>query len=63
MIRVPSITLTRPWPMPHVRRPAKVQADTMAQAEHELKRKRLDAEIERERTVAMSSYLDGRPIL
>jgi hypothetical protein len=63
MIRVPSITLRRPWPVLHVRRRARTRADTMAQAEQEVKRKRIDAEIERERTVAMSSYLDGRPIL
>jgi hypothetical protein len=63
MIRVPSITLRRPWPVLQVRRQARVRADTMAQADLELKRTRIYAEIERERTVAMSSYLDGRPIL
>jgi len=61
MIRVPSITIHRPWPALRLRVRAKSNADVLNRAEQEFKRKRLEAGVERERNVSFSASIDGRP--
>ena len=63
MIRVPSITIHKPWPALRLRVRAKSNADVLDRAEQEFKRKRLAATVERERHAAFSASIDGRPFL
>jgi len=63
MIRVPSITIHRPWPALRTRGRAKAKVDVLFRAEQELTRKRLEATVARERNVAFSANIDGRPIV
>ena len=42
---------------------AKPKAEVIDRAQHELTRKRLETTVERERKVAFSAHIDGRPFL
>ena len=63
MIRVPSITIHRPWPALRLRGRGNAKVDVLDRADQEMRRKRLGATVERERNVAFSAHIDGRPIL
>jgi hypothetical protein len=62
MIRVPSITMVRPWPGAFGRR-RKARADTTSsEAEQALLRRRLEASIDIERAADFSAQFAGRKL-
>lgn len=61
MIRVPSITIHRPWPALRARGAAKRKDEVLVRAEQEFTRKRLAAIAEHTRHAAFSASIDGRP--
>ena len=60
MIRVPSITIVRPWPAALGRRRAARPERTSEQAEKELARLRMTAKVATERDANFSALFTGR---
>ena len=62
MIRVPSITIVRPWPAGLARRRADRRERTSDEAAKELARRRMAATLAAEREAAFSASFTGRKL-